>query len=65
MPIYFMREGHLNWGGIKEDDVFTSKLPAGVNAYCVIKIQNAKVYENRYPQLKKLYEKNGFVLQTG
>jgi 4-amino-4-deoxy-L-arabinose transferase-like glycosyltransferase len=48
-------------GGIKEDDVFSQKVPADVNAYCVIKIQNAKQYEERYPQLEKLYEKNGFV----
>ena len=48
-------------GGIKEDDVFTQKVPPGVNAYCVIKVQNAKKYEERYPQMVKLYEKNGFV----
>ncbi len=48
-------------GGIREDEVFTNKVPPGVNAYCVIKIQNAKAYEARYPQMKKLYEKNGFV----
>ena len=49
-------------GGIKEDEVFTDMVPAGITPYCVIKIQNAKTYEMRYPgKLQKLYEKNGFV----
>ncbi|HMH31405.1 MAG TPA: glycosyltransferase family 39 protein [Puia sp.] len=48
-------------GGIKEEAVFTDAVPAGVQAYCVVKIQNAKTYEQRFPQLEKLYEKNGFV----
>ena len=67
-PLNFKSYAHLFYakrppelGGIREDDVFTNKVPKGVNAYCVIKIQNAKAYEARYPQMKKLYEKNGFV----
>jgi hypothetical protein len=48
-------------GGIKEEDVFTNKVPAHIQAYCVVKIQNAGAYESRFPQLEKLYEKNGFV----
>lgn len=49
-------------GGIKEDEVFTDIVPADITPYCVIKVQNAKTYEMRYPdQLQKLYEKNGFV----
>jgi 4-amino-4-deoxy-L-arabinose transferase-like glycosyltransferase len=49
-------------GGIKEEEVFTDMVPAGITPYCVVKIQNAKNYEMRYPdKLQKLYEKNGFV----
>ena len=48
-------------GGIKEEDIFTRRVPAGTTAYGVVKIQHAKTYERRFPQLQKLYEKNGFV----
>lgn len=31
-----------------------------IPVYCVVKINRSKEYENYYPQLEKLYEKNGF-----
>jgi hypothetical protein len=57
----FYAQRPASLGGIKEEDVFTSMVPADVQAYCVVKIQNAATYEKRFPQLQKLYEKNGFV----
>jgi hypothetical protein len=67
-PLGFKSYAHLfyaqrlqQFSGIEENMIFTVPLPKDVNVYAVIKTQDADAYEKKYSQLKRLYDKNGFV----
>ncbi|MFA9289959.1 MAG: ArnT family glycosyltransferase [Solirubrobacteraceae bacterium] len=58
---YFYSERPEKFKGYSSEKILSKKIITKDPVYFVAKIHRAKELENQYPEIKKLYQKNGFV----
>jgi hypothetical protein len=56
---YAQKKTNLNPKNYSEEWLLKEK--TSIPVYCVVKINRSEEYEKYYPQLEKIYQKNGFV----